>query len=115
MGPKKTIRLVSISRTARRFWRDSSATWRWSPLKVSSGSWSRWIHPSRLGAGGRTLRRAKGLEVRHLGRGPLHAEDHGRCRSLQDCDFSLSSSGTCPGDRPKDKKKDTKFVPTCNP
>merc|ERR1712008_436437 len=24
-------------------------------------------------------------------------------------------SGTCPGDRPKDKKKDTKFVPTCNP
>merc|ERR1711956_65423 len=37
--PKKTIRLVSISRTARRFWRDSSATWRWSPLKVSSGSW----------------------------------------------------------------------------
>merc|ERR1712086_756498 len=30
-------------------------------------------------------------------------------------DFSLSSSGTCPGDRPKDKKKDTKFVPTCNP
>merc|ERR1711956_101031 len=24
------------------------------------------------------------LEVRHLGRGPLHAEDHGRCRSLQD-------------------------------
>merc|ERR1712129_69003 len=23
--------------------------------------------------------------------------------------------GTCPGDRPKDKKKDTKFVPTCNP
>merc|ERR1712008_377168 len=30
-------------------------------------------------------------------------------------DFSLSSSGTCPGDRPKYKKKDTKFVPTCNP
>jgi len=28
-------------------------------------------------------------------------------------DFSLTSSGTCPGDRPKDKKKDTKFVPTC--
>merc|ERR1711956_27917 len=37
---------------------------------------------------------------------------------FQNCkisDFSLSSSGTCPGDRPKDKKKDTKFVPTCNP
>merc|ERR1711941_134839 len=30
-------------------------------------------------------------------------------------DFSLTSSGTCPGDRPKDKKKDTKFVPTCTP
>merc|ERR1711862_370184 len=28
-------------------------------------------------------------------------------------DFTLTSSGTCPGDRPKDKKKDTKFVPTC--
>jgi len=28
-------------------------------------------------------------------------------------DFSLTKSGTCPGDRPKDKKKDTKFVPTC--
>merc|ERR1712032_436247 len=25
----------------------------------------------------------------------------------------MTSSGTCPGDRPKDKKKDTKFVPTC--
>merc|ERR1712242_76361 len=30
-------------------------------------------------------------------------------------DFSLTSSGTCPGDRPKDQKKDTKFVPTCTP
>merc|ERR1711879_529460 len=30
-------------------------------------------------------------------------------------DLSLTSSGTCPGDRPKDKKKDTKFVPTCTP
>merc|ERR1712156_1123709 len=28
-------------------------------------------------------------------------------------DFSLTSSGTCPGDRPKDQKKNTKFVPTC--
>merc|ERR1712050_668612 len=43
---KKTIRLVSISRTARRFWRDSSATWRWSAVKVSNGSWSSLIHPS---------------------------------------------------------------------
>merc|ERR1712129_351597 len=64
---KKTIRLVSISRTARRFWRDSSATWRWSPLKVSSGSWSRWMHPSRPGAGGRTLRRAKRVGSTALG------------------------------------------------
>jgi len=29
-------------------------------------------------------------------------------------DFSLTTSGTCPGDRPKDKKKDTKYVPPCN-
>jgi len=28
-------------------------------------------------------------------------------------DFSLTTSGTCPGDRPKDKKKDSKYVPPC--
>merc|ERR1719461_1753428 len=28
-------------------------------------------------------------------------------------DFSLTTSGTCPGDRPKDKKDDTKYVPPC--
>merc|ERR1712012_1240043 len=64
---KKTLQLVSISRTARRFWRDSSATWRWSALKVSSGSWSRLIHPTRPGAGGKTLRCAKRVGSTALG------------------------------------------------
>merc|ERR1712156_736410 len=66
-APKKTLRLVSISRTARRFWRDSSATWRWSALKVSSGSWSRLIDPTRPGAGGKTLRCAKRVGSTALG------------------------------------------------
>merc|ERR1719461_1764890 len=29
-------------------------------------------------------------------------------------DFSLTTSGTCPGDRPKANKDDTKYVPPCN-
>merc|ERR1739844_678626 len=67
LATKKDTPTVSISRIARRFWRDSSATWRWSALKVSSGSWSRLIHPTRPGVGGRPLRSAKRVGSTALG------------------------------------------------
>merc|ERR1712204_131997 len=52
-------------------WKSLKADGRWAAMswvvKVSSGSWSRLIHPSRPGAGGRTLRRAKRVGSTALG------------------------------------------------